>query len=78
MSMTTCRILPFYGVVQLNFTTEIEVFYMLFEISLPIFSMKSLKQHMYYMHFHFRCKIQLDLTVLNVGQFSQWMVHLIN
>ena len=34
-----------YRVVQLNFTPEIEVFYMLFERSLSIFNMTSLKQH---------------------------------
>ena len=34
-----------YRVVQLNFTPEIEVFYMLFEICLSIFSMNSLKEH---------------------------------
>ena len=64
-----------YRVVQLNFTPEIEVFYLLFEISLPIFSMKSLKQHMYYMHFHFRCKIQLDIPVFLLQQSCsvQWI-----
>ena len=36
----------FYKVVPLNFTPEIEVFYMLFEISLSIFSMPSLKHHL--------------------------------
>ena len=34
-----------YRVVKLDFTTEIEVFYMLFERSISIFSMASLKQH---------------------------------
>ena len=34
-----------YRVVQMNFTADIEVFYMLFERYLYIFSMKSLKQH---------------------------------
>ena len=34
-----------YRVVQLNFTPEIELFYMLFERSLSIFSMTYLKQH---------------------------------
>ena len=48
-----------YRVVQLSFTPEIEVFYMVFERS--IFIMTSLKKHMEY--FHFRCKIQLDLPV---------------
>ena len=33
-----------HGVVQQNFTPEIEVFYMVFERSLSIFSMTSLKQ----------------------------------
>ena len=47
--------------VQLNFTLEIEVFYMQFDRYLSIFSMTSLKQHMEY--FHFRCKIQLDLPL---------------
>ena len=46
---------------QLNFTPEMEVFYMLFETSLSIFGRTSLKQHMEY--FHFRCKIQLYLPV---------------
>ena len=49
-----------YRVVQLNFTPE--VFYMMFEISLSIFSMTSLKQRIKY--FYFRSKIQLDLPVL--------------
>ena len=50
-----------YRVVQLNFTPEIEVFYMMFETSLSIFSMTSLKQHTeYVLYLHFRCKIQLD------------------
>ena len=40
-------------VVELNFTPEIEVFYMLFDRSLSIFSMTSLKQHIEY--FNFRC-----------------------
>ena len=34
-----------YRVVQLNFTPEIELFYMLFQRSLSIFSMTYLKQH---------------------------------
>ena len=34
-----------YRVVQLNFTPVIEAFYMLFQRSLSIFSMTSLKQH---------------------------------
>ena len=46
---------------QLNFTPEIEVFYMLFERTPSILSMTSLKQHMEY--FNFRCKIQLDHPV---------------
>ena len=50
-----------YRVVQLTFTPEIKVFHMLFEISLSIFSMTSLKQHIEY--FNFRCKIKLDLPV---------------
>ena len=48
-------------VVQLNFTPEIEIFYMLFERYISIFSMASLKQHKKY--FHFLCKMQLDLPV---------------
>ena len=47
--------------VQLNVTPEIEVFDMLFERSLSIFSMTSLTQLMEYSHF--RCEIQLDLPV---------------
>ena len=35
-----------YSVVQLNFTPEIKVFYMLYDRSLWIFSMTSLKQHL--------------------------------
>ena len=42
-----------YRVVQLNFTPETEVPYMLFDRSLSIFSMTSLKQHSEY--FNFRC-----------------------
>ena len=53
-----------YRVVQLNFTPGIELFYMLFDISLSIFCVASLKQHVEY--FHFRCKIQLDFPVTNV------------
>ena len=55
-----------YRVVQLNFTTEVEVIYMLFNRSLSIFSMTSLNLHIEY--FNFRCKIQLDLSV---GLFHQ-------
>ena len=54
-----------YRLVQLSFTPEIEVIYMVLEISLSIFSMTSLKQHMKY--FDFRCKIQLDLPVRQVA-----------
>ena len=43
-----------YRVVQLNFTPEIEVFYVLFDRSLSIFSMTSLKQSME--NFNFRCE----------------------
>ena len=50
-----------YRVVQLNFTPEIEVFYMLFERPLSIFSMSALKQHIEY--FHLQSEIQLDLPV---------------
>ena len=50
-----------YKVVQLNLTPEIEVFDMLFDRSLSIFSMTFLKQHMEY--FNFRCKIHFDLPV---------------
>ena len=53
--------LDIYRVVQLDFTLEIEVFYMLYKRSLSSFSLTSLKQHMEY--FNFRCKIQLDLPV---------------
>ena len=35
----------------MNFTSEIEVFYMLFERYLSIFSIKSLKQHIEYFNF---------------------------
>ena len=42
-----------YRVVQLSFTPEIEVFYMMFDRSLSIFSMTPLKQHMKYVNF--RC-----------------------
>ena len=45
--------------VQLNFTPEFEVFYMLFDRYLSIFSLTSLKQHMEY--FNFRCKISWSL-----------------
>ena len=38
-------VLTLYRVVQLNFSPEIEVFYMLFERSLSLFSMTPLKQH---------------------------------
>ena len=51
--------------VQLNFTPEIEIFYLLFDVSLSIFSKTSLKHHMEY--FNFRCRIQLDIPVLLVG-----------
>ena len=53
-----------YRVVQLNFTPEIEVFYMLFEGSLSILGMTSNKQHMEYLNL--QCKIQLDHPVLYV------------
>ena len=45
--------------VQLNFSPENKVFYILFERSRSISSMASLKQHMEYFQFH--CNIQLDL-----------------
>ena len=54
-----------YRVDQLNLTPEIEVFYMLFDRSLSISSMTSLKLHMKY--FHFRCYIQLGLPVIRVS-----------
>ena len=62
-STKLCRSRPRskYVVVQLKFTAEIEVFYMLFDRSLSIFNMTSLKEHMEYLNF--RCKIQLDLPV---------------
>ena len=50
-----------YRVVYLNFTPEIEVFHMLFERYLTIFSTTSLKQHTEYLQFH--CKFQLDLPI---------------
>ena len=43
---TAWAIVGYYRVVQLNFTPE--VFYMLFDRSLSIFSMASLKHHMDY------------------------------
>ena len=52
---------PFYRMVQLIFTQEIEVLYMLFDRSLSISCVTSLKQSMEY--FNFRCWIQLDLFV---------------
>ena len=55
------RVDMLYRVVQLNFAPEIEVFYVLFEKSLYIFSVTSIKHHIQY--FHFRCKIQLDHPV---------------
>ena len=59
-----------YRVVQLNFTPKIGVFYMLFERSISIFSLTSLKQHIEY--FHFRCEIQLDLPVHNKFRLHRW------
>ena len=50
-----------YRVVQVNFTPESEVFYMLFERYFSIVSVTSLKQHRVY--FQCPCKIQLDLPV---------------
>ena len=50
-----------YKVAQMNFTPEVQVFYMLIERPLSIFSMTSLKNHIEY--FHFRCKILLDLNL---------------
>ena len=50
-----------YRMVQLNFTPEIEVFYRLFERSLSILSITSLKQLMEY--FNFRSIIQFDHPV---------------
>ena len=41
----------FYRVSQLNFTPEVEVFYMVFERSRSIFSRTSLKQHIEYFNF---------------------------
>ena len=52
--MLTLFLMCFYRVVQLNFTPEIDVFHMLFERYLLIFSMK---------YFHFWCIIQLELPV---------------
>ena len=48
---TSCK----YRLVQLNFTPEIEVFYIMFERSLSIFSMPFLKQLIKY--FNFRSKM---------------------
>ena len=56
-----------YSVVQLSFTPEIDVFYMLSERSLAIFSrtsLKRVKQHIDYINF--LRKIQLDLPVHTV------------
>merc|ERR1712037_472201 len=65
-----------YRMVQQNFTPEIEVFYMLFDRSLSIFSMTSLKQHMEY--FNCRYQIQLDhLVVIYVikGDDCRMLIH---
>ena len=51
------RISRNYRVVQLDFTPEIEVFYILFARSLSIFSGTSLKRHIWY--FNLRCELQL-------------------
>ena len=48
-----CTLRRAYRVVQLNFTPEIEVVFMLFDRSLPIFSMTSLNQHMEYFNFRY-------------------------
>ena len=48
----------------MDFTPEINVFFVLFNRCLPIFSTTSPKQHRKY--FNIQCKIQLDLPVLDV------------
>ena len=52
----------------MNFTPETEVFYMMFDRSLSIFSMTYLKQHMKYLNIG--CLIQLDHPV----QGDWWFV----
>ena len=56
-----------YREVQIDFTPEIEVLYMLFERSLSIFT-TSLKQHLKYVHF--QCKIQLNNPCIGRGGFT--------
>ena len=59
-----------YRVVQLDLTTDIEVFYMLFDRSLSIFSTTSLQQHIEY--FNLCCKIHLYLPlqwIMDIGMF---------
>ena len=58
-----------YRVVQLNFTLEIEVLYMLFDRYHSICSMTCLRQHMEY--FSFRCLIHLDLPVVLMSEGIQ-------
>ena len=58
-----------YRVVLLNFTPEIEVFYMLFERSLSIFNITYLRHHIEYINF--RCKIHLNLPVQSVPDHGQ-------
>ena len=53
--LTFDHISDIYREAQLNLTPEVDVFYMLLDRSLSIFSMASLKQHM---------KYQLDLPVV--------------
>ena len=60
-----------YRVAQLNFTPEIEVFYILFERSLSIFKETTVKLLIEY--FNFRCTIQLDLSASSVP----WPDHII-
>ena len=50
--------------VKLDLTQEFEVFFMMFDRSLPIFTMISIKHHKEY--FNFWCKIQLDHPVLRL------------
>ena len=52
-----------YREVQLDFTPEMEVFCIMLDRSLPIFTMASVKQHKEY--FNFRNKIQLDQPVFS-------------
>ena len=61
----------FYRVVQLDFTLEIEVFYLLLDRSLSIFSMKSLQQHIQYFS-SFWSNVQLDPPIASSWRGSSW------